>query len=100
MEDFEEKGAATPRVRREDLVLQVRESPSLNPQGMRMLVLGTLRLSHLREDRADLQEATKCQAHRMKHPSEYDVETLRRVALYPQTVPRAALRFPERRWPI
>ena len=59
----------------------------------------TVRLSYLGQDRADMQEATKCLPQKMKVPIEYDMGQLRSVARYLMKVPRAVLRSPEQSQP-
>ena len=58
-----------------------------------------MRLSYLGQDRADVQEASKCLSQRMKHPTEFDLSELKRAARYLKQYPRAVLVFSEQSRP-
>ena len=58
-----------------------------------------MRLQYLAQDRADLGETAKCMAQRMKEPTVFDLQGVRRVARYLIGRPKARLRFREQRWP-
>ena len=67
------KETATPREKRSgDQVIKVEK-----PKGVRIVRSGTMRLSYLGQDRADIQDATKCLAQRMKDLGGYDMGELR-----------------------
>lgn len=91
------KGVDTPRVKRSEAeAFTGLERPSLITRELaRIYRSGTMRLSYLSQDRADVQEAAKCLAQRMKEPNEYDMQELRRAGRYLLKHPRAVLCFEE-----
>eukprot|EP00973_Karenia_brevis_P016068 2195072-Karenia_brevis.AAC.1 len=54
-----------------------------------------MRLSYLAQDRADINEASKCLAQRMKAPNEWGLKEFKRAARYLKGNSRAALRYEE-----
>ena len=58
------------------------ESPPLDREGVRLYHSGTMRISHLGQDRADVQEAAKCLSRRMQSPTQADLVELKRAVRY------------------
>ena len=90
------KGVDTPRVKRSEAeAFAALQEPKLNPRDTTTYRSGTMRLSYLAQDRADVQEAAKCLAQHMKDPNESDMRDLKRAVRYLIKYPRAVLKYEE-----
>ena len=91
LDDSRSKGVDTPRVKKsESQVFAGRE-------GLRFYHSGAMRISHLGQDRADVQEAAKCLSRRMQSPTQADLVELKWAVRYLMKFPLAVLVFEEQR---
>ena len=90
LDDLRSKGVDTPRVKKsESQVFAGLESPFPDREGVSLYRSGTMRISYLGQDCADVQEAAKCLSRRMQHPTQADLVELKRVVRYLLKFPRA-----------
>ena len=100
LDDSRSKGVDTPRVKKsESQVFAGLESPPLDREGVRLCRFGTMRISYLGQDRADVQEAAKCLSRRMQSPTQADLVELKRAVRYLLKFPRAVLVFEKQELP-
>ena len=100
LDDSRSKGVDTPRVKKsESQVFAGLESLPLDREGVRLYRSGTMRISYLGQDRADVQEAAKCLSRRMQSPTQADLVELKRAVRYLLKFPRAVLVFEEQELP-
>ena len=100
LDDSRSKGVHTPRVKKsESQVFAGLESPPLDREDVRLYLSGVMRISHLGQDRADVQEAAKCLSRRMQNPTQSDLVELKRAVRYLLKFVRAVLVFEEQDLP-
>jgi len=92
--------AATPREKKthKDLPMLL-GSPALKGQQVTQFRSLVMRAAFLSQDRADISEATKCLARRMKEPRECDWQDLKRLGRYLARVPRIVTEFKTQKIP-
>ena len=100
LDGLRSKGLDTPRVKKsESQVFAGLESPLLDREGVSLYRSGTMRISYLGQDRADVEEAAKCLSRRMQSPTQADLVELKRVVRYLLKFPCAVLIFEEQELP-
>ena len=92
LDDSRSKGVDTPRVKKSEsqVFAGLKESLPLDREGVRLYRSGAMRISHLGQDRWDVQEAAKCLSRRMQSPTQADLLL---------KFPRAVLVFEEQELP-